>query len=120
MNQRTLILLGLASVNTLKVENLIKIGRAPPLERVVDDLEDDLEEQIPKSIPDEVDELTGLFDQEWQEEEVEQPIELVQLTNAKNSPGDYKHSNCLNEASLAFTVEVDVSTKGDFWPGGNN
>ena len=44
MNQRTLILLGLASVHTLKVGNLNKIGRAPPLEHVIDDLEDDLEE----------------------------------------------------------------------------
>ena len=44
MKTKTLMLLGLASVQALKIENLNKAARAPLLEGLIDDLESDLKD----------------------------------------------------------------------------
>ena len=73
MNKHILSLLGLSQVNSLKMSGHNLAQRAPPLERVINDLSDELDDLLPSNkVPKEIEELQDLhpdFDPYAEEED---------------------------------------------------
>ena len=84
MNKHILALLGLSQVNSLKIQENNLAQRAPPLERVIDDLNVELDDLLPSNkIPEEMEELQDLHTEFETEEEELSPEEKAEAAAYK-------------------------------------
>ena len=73
MNNSILVFLGLATVQSLKIDKTYQYSAPPKLEGLVDDLAHDLDKQIPNSIPGEVEYLQSIWDGDQYLDKEEEP-----------------------------------------------